>query len=444
MVCLLQAFLPAWAAFLTDDAYVLTIIRGGFVAELSEPSSISPPRACPLTSEQAWQRRSPPCTGGNRTTADNPRLCLSPIRFGPKRSGNFRLILVHKRINRFIGSVHFRMETLASILIYLNPGDWTASIDLRCISSRVYSRSIKRLARFCIRRKLLSLQSTALWPQARTSPIHEASRMCGCFSPSTGFATFLLPQRLAAGSQLAPPPPLLLRQHLALLLQTVQALGFLINWDKSEQVPTQCQFFPRGDYKYPPAAGAAQPEEDRHYRGGGRAAPWSTATSCIFSGTIDRAGAPLSRRVPLPPTIRLLFRRWSRPEFLRSGNLLRVPQPAITVTSATSHMGWGGGGGGSLLRLMLMLMGTGPATWYSPLSGTRVSGYRPVTPSPPPPCRSPHCPYPHGLRHSGRLYLQTRRHSLHTPECPSGGAVDLVQAQGCFKFQVSIYFHFQT
>ena len=41
------------------------------------------------------------------------------------------MILNHKRINRFIGSVHFRMETLASILTYLNPGDWTASIDLK-------------------------------------------------------------------------------------------------------------------------------------------------------------------------------------------------------------------------------------------------------------------------------------------------------------------------
>ena len=63
-------------------------------------------------------------------TADHPRLCLSPIFLVPKRSGNFRLILNHKRINRYIGSVHFRMETLASILPYLNPGDWTVSIDL--------------------------------------------------------------------------------------------------------------------------------------------------------------------------------------------------------------------------------------------------------------------------------------------------------------------------
>ena len=64
--------------------------------------------------------------------------------------------------------------------------------------------------------------------------------------------------------------------------------------------PDSVPDFPRGDYRYPPAAGAAQPEEDRHNRGGGPAAPWSTATSCIFSGTIDRAGTPYPDGSPCP------------------------------------------------------------------------------------------------------------------------------------------------
>ena len=113
-----------------------------------------------------------------------------------------------------------------SILTYLNPGDWTASIDLKDAYHHVPIAAASR--------DLLGFTfDTALRAQALTSPIHEASRMRGRFSPSTGFAIFL-PQRLAAGSQLAP---------LALLLQTVQALGFLINWDKSEHVPTQCPIF---------------------------------------------------------------------------------------------------------------------------------------------------------------------------------------------------------
>ena len=55
-------------------------------------------------------------------TADHPRLCLSPFS---------RLILNHKRINRYIGSVHFRMETLASIRPVPEPGRPSVSIDLK-------------------------------------------------------------------------------------------------------------------------------------------------------------------------------------------------------------------------------------------------------------------------------------------------------------------------
>ena len=38
----------------------------------------------------------------------------------------------------------------------------------------------------------------------------------------------------------------------------------------------------------------------------------------------------------------------------------------------------------------------------------------------------------HGQCYSGGLHKQTRGHPLHTPERPSGGAVDMVQAQGYY------------
>ena len=127
MGCRLQAFHPAWAA-ITDDAYVLSIIRGGFIIELSEPLPggvvvrLPTPRMPPhIRAGMAAEITTLLSKGVIEPTADHPRLCLSPIFLVPKRSGNFRLILNLKRINRYIGSVHFRMETLASILPYLNP-----------------------------------------------------------------------------------------------------------------------------------------------------------------------------------------------------------------------------------------------------------------------------------------------------------------------------------
>ena len=84
-----------------------------------------------------------------------------------------------------------------------------------------------------------------------------------------------------------------------------------------------------GDYRYPPAAGAAQPEEDRHFVAVGPATPWPTASPgqdmasvpgfsletsrrpsglptahapapAVFLRNYQPGRDPLSRRVPLP------------------------------------------------------------------------------------------------------------------------------------------------
>ena len=46
--------------------------------------------------------------------------------------------------------------------------------------------------------------------------------------------------------------------------------------------------------------------------------------------------------MPIHPTIRLHLVRWSRRDFLNSGNPLRVAQSSITVTTDASRLGWGG------------------------------------------------------------------------------------------------------
>ena len=373
MGCRLQAFNLAWAA-ITDDAYVLSIVRSGLVVELSEPLPggvirMPTPRMPPhvragMTAEITALLNK----GVIEPMADHPRLCLSPVFLVPKRSGNFRLILNLKRINRYIGSVHFRMETLASILPYLNPGDWTVSIDLKDAYHHVPIAAQSRdLLGFTFNGRVYRFKALpfGLKPAPRVF-----TRLVGCV------AAFLRQRGLRIYCYLddwllvAHSPPLL-RQHLAFLLQTVQALGFIINWDKSKLVPTQCPTFlgatieiPRQLARPSPGRIATIVAAARLLRGR-RQAPARTWLRFLgyLSSLVDvlpdcrllmrpfqlhflrnyRPGRdPLSRQVPLPPTIRLLFRRWSRPEFLRSGNPLRVPQPTITVTTDASHMGWGG------------------------------------------------------------------------------------------------------
>ena len=143
------------------------------------------------------------------------------------------------------------METLASILPYLNPGDWTVSIDLLDAYHHVpIAAASRELLGFTFNGSVYRLKALpfGLKPAPRLF-----TRLVGCvavFLRQRGLWIFCyLDDWLMVATP--PPPPPLLRQHLALLLQTVQALGFIINWDKSELTPTQCPNFPRGDYRYP-------------------------------------------------------------------------------------------------------------------------------------------------------------------------------------------------
>ena len=326
--CRLQAFNPAWAAF-TDDGYVLYRAKRPGSRALGAPTRRRRPHASSRSSRHDSGDYRPTKQGGNRAYGRSPATLPVAGFLVPKRSGNFRLILNHKRINRYIGSVHFRMETLASIRPVPEPGRPVCLHRLkRCIASRTYSRTVKRLAQLYIQRKGLSLHSAALRTQARTPHLHRAGRMRGRISPPAGSALLLLPRRLAAGSPL-------LRQHLAFRLRTVQALGLFINWDKSELVPTQCSTFgvtldiPRQLARPSPGriativAAARLPSSLRQ-------APAKTWLGFLgyLSSLVDvlpdcrllmrplrlfflrnyRPGRdPLSRRVPLPPMIRLLF-----------------------------------------------------------------------------------------------------------------------------------------
>ena len=237
----------------------------------------------------------------------------------------------------------------------------------------------------------------------------------------------MLPRRLTNGSQLPPSAT----AAPALLLQTVQALGFFINWDKSELTPTQCPN--RATIDIPRQL--ARPSQRRiatlwrsaRLLRGRRQAPAKTwfqfrgflsrlvdvrpdcrllmrPLQLFFSGITNRAGTPYPDGSPCPDDPPPL------PEVEPSGipahgQPIEGPQPTITVTTDASHTGWGSLPGPHCLWGLVPLQGT------PPYQCAGVSGCLSVTPSLPPPCSAPHCTYPYGQRHSCCIHKQTRVHT---------------------------------
>ena len=166
----------------------------------------------------------------------------------------------------------------------------------------------------------------------------------------------------------------------------MQALGFIINWDKSELTPTQCPN--RATIDIPRQL--ARPSQRRiatlwrsaRLLRGRRQAPAKTwlqfrgflsrlvdvrpdcrllmrPLQLFFSGITNRAGTPYPDGSPCPDDPPPL------PEVEPSGipahgQPIEGPQPTITVTTDASHTGWGSLPGPHCLWGLVPLQGTPP------------------------------------------------------------------------------------
>ena len=370
--CRLQAFLPAWAA-ITDDRFVLSVIRNGFAIELAEPIPGGvlrvPTRA---GSRQSQAALAPEITVLLRKRAiervkDHPRLCLSPVFVVPKRSGKFRMILNLKAINRYIRPVHFRMETLATILPMLRPGDWAVSIDLSDAYHHVpIARPSQRLLGFAFAGRVYRYRALPFGLSPAPRIFTRLVSAVAAYFREQGIRLFCFlddwlivadsPQRLIA--------------HRDITISVVQRLGFLINWEKSALEPTQRPVFLGAEIDLPGLRARPTPERvgtilaaarslrDKHVASarswlqflGYLASPVDVLPDCRlymrplqihFLGHFRPNVDPLSLRVPVTNLVRPHLARWMCRPFLTQGKCLHQPYPSVTVTTDASLLGWG-------------------------------------------------------------------------------------------------------
>ena len=369
----LSAFLPAWEE-ITDDSYVLSIVRSGFRISLSEPLPGGAlrrrtPKLPPLYQQHISDEI---CMllekGAIEEVRDHHRLSLSPIFIIPKKSGKLRMILNMKRINLFIPDESFRFDSLATILPSLHAGDWAVSLDLQDAYFHVPIHPVSR--------DLLGFSVLGRTYRYRVLPfgLSPAPRV---FTRVVGaLAAFLREKGLRLHVYLddwllvASSRDLLL-QHVEVLIRWTQSLGFLINWDKSEFTPTRL-----------PVYLGAELDIARE-----RARPSSARIRDIVSCTNQLLSAPRSRAklwrrflgllasltdlvvncrllmrpfqwhlrlyftqgvsspevwVPLTRGISQLLAPWKDPRFLSKGKPFRSPLPSVTISTDASLQGWGG------------------------------------------------------------------------------------------------------
>ena len=368
----LTFFAPAWAT-ICRDKFVLRVVAQGYYIPLGAPIPLDVARpwharvACPsegLLSEISLLLEK----GAVEPVQDHPGLCLSPIFVIPKRSGKLRLILNIKRINAFIPKPRFRMETLSYILPLLQRDDWAVSIDLRDAYHHVsIDPGSRDLLGFSVGGQTYRFRAlpfglrTAPWLFTRVVSVVAAHLR------EQGLRVFyyLDDWLLVADSQD------LLLKHLSLLLNLVQKLGFIVNWEKSALLPSRTPTYLGAVIDLPALRARPTPERVDKVLSAvlslssvefAPAEEWVRALGYLASLKylvpdcllymrplqihLNRHFRPLrdppSKRVPVTPEVRACLSRWACRDLLSQGRPLHVPLPSVTVVTDASLYGWGG------------------------------------------------------------------------------------------------------
>ena len=148
-----------------------------------------------------------------------------------KASGAWRPVIDLSTLNLRIQQTSFKMETLQSVLLSVRPGDWMVSLDLR-VPMHPGSRGFLR---FLVGGKVYQFKvlcfglSTA--PQVFTkvmAPVsailHRMGVRLRCYLADWLLQAFSREQVLLA---------------LRTVLQLCRRLGIVVNWEKSQVIPTQ-------------------------------------------------------------------------------------------------------------------------------------------------------------------------------------------------------------
>ena len=234
----LAHFAQNWAE-ITDEEWVLSLIRKGYRIPLKERPILSPDptffqqplsqqleeEVASLLSKGAVEEIIPECPG-----------YYSRIFLVPKKNGKLRLIIDLSVLNHFVYTETFKMETQRKVRNAIQLNDWAFSLDLTdaFLHIPIHYRSRKYL-RFTLRGRVF--QFKALPFGLSTSPFVFTRLMIV-------IATFLRRRAITLHPYLDDwlarnQNRQKLLEHRQFILSLINSLGLIISYEKSDLVPAQ-------------------------------------------------------------------------------------------------------------------------------------------------------------------------------------------------------------
>lgn len=239
----LSHFTQAWST-ITSDSFILSIISGYKIPFLSIPVQYSEPPEFSGSDSDIFAMAEAVNhllnIGAIRKCNYTKGQFVSSIFLVPKSNGKKRLILNLKKLNFFIDTSHFKLEDIRTVLKLITKGYYMASIDQQdaYLTIPVHKNFCKYL-RFRWEGQLYEYVClpfgicTGPWVFTKiTKPIVNYLRSLGWLSVVYLDDWWLIHKTLEGCSE-----------NIKITIKLLESLGFVINKDKSELIPsTTCQF----------------------------------------------------------------------------------------------------------------------------------------------------------------------------------------------------------
>lgn len=364
-----------WLQLNTSD-WLLSVIRVGFRLlwdERKAPLSSHPPVWRPLSSQEAQEALEAEVVELVRKRAVELVLRQSsPGFYGrlfvvPKTKGGWRPVLDLSSLNLFLKRVKFRMETPDSVRLAIKPGDWAASIDLSdaYFHILIHQRDRKFL-RFVWKGSVYQFRALpfglSLAPWIFTMVVRE---ICALVRGMGIFMRAYLDDWLVHSQKQET-----CLQNTSIVLQRAQQLGFYVNIEKSDLVPSQ-DFIYLG-MKFDTVAYVVKPAPARIEKLlatlsrllnketvsareiAGLLGSMESMASLIPLGRVykrplqrefkarwDQTTQLWDQEIPVGPWLRSTVLPWRDPLWLQEGVPIVMPPPDRDLFTDASLLGWG-------------------------------------------------------------------------------------------------------
>ena len=356
---------------ISNDPYVLSIVAKGYRLRFTSP---------PLLRQTPWEIRSPQdpqeilgmreqislMLQKNAITEvppDSPGF-YSKVFLVRKASGGWRPVIDLKNLNAHIHAPHFRMFTTSSVLSSVEKGDYAFKIDLQDAYFHVpIHPSSRKYLRFAFENRVYQFQVLPFGLNTAPQIFTRLGHTVTAYLHRQGISVIpYLDDWL-----IKHPDRQVLLRHQALLLDTLDLVGFILNRKKLD-LTQDIQFL--GIHLRLDLGKALLPESKAweivaraHHLSSLEVLDYTQVSQLMGSLNWASGLIPLGRLYlrPLqrhfhslgltdwfmpprrsdPLVLANLLRRWLDPRFLTSGILIRAFQADFTIFTDVSNQGWG-------------------------------------------------------------------------------------------------------